>query len=294
MTHNVELQEYLQPYISDAYLRNLENQDYQTLKSLYVSFKGTDLEPKLSEQYNRVRGGLLRDISLALEDYFESEREMLERIEYYVRTKSEEYVQKGTIEITAQLVKKNDRNLVQKIFKHQDKDKYSFSSYAQTMISKHFNPAVITRIVDECLDSFIGEANSYRNDVCFRYLGYNDGTTILPSYYRSEPFEWTIGDEQVSEIQGIKNTSAALSIGSLALGFIPGVGPVAAVADVLDLLNGMTEDERINSLMTQLTATLYSDSLDCIDQYFQTIFSQFDGQRRETAANLMRLINEKF
>ena len=105
---------------------------------------------------------------------------------------------------------------------------------------------------------------------------------------------WVIGRDDVSEIQSIKNKGTALTVGSMALGLVPGIGAIAIAADVADLAYGLTQDGQINQALTQMADTIYSDSSRCIDDYLTGIFKSLTESQKETENNIIKIFNDEF
>ena len=289
-----DLRNFLRPYIRDTYFTSLDTLGYKTLKSLYTSFSGTDLSNIVYPNYKSSRDKLLEEITESLDKYFKSEEELLEDIEYSVRVAADSYVQEGTQAITQSLVEKNSRTLFQKIFKRNEQDRYSFTNYANMLINKHFKGSFVTNEVTLRLEDYIKSTTEYRFDICQQYLNKVDDNLFISNTLNSHPLAWRIGRSHIDTVQGIKDTGAALSVGSMALGLVPGIGAVAVAADIIDLAYGLSQDSQIDSAMEQLTNALYGDSLDSIEEYLQSVFGDIRRQRTESENNIRRRLYEEF
>ena len=90
------------------------------------------------------------------------------------------------------------------------------------------------------------------------------------------------------------DVGTALSVGSIALGFIPGIGAVAIAADVVDLAYGLGQDDKINQATEQLANTIYKDSSKCIDGYITSIFNSLKESQQSTENNIKKIFNDEF
>ena len=289
-----DLRNFLSPYIRDTYFTSLDTLGYKTLKSLYTSFSGTDLSDIVYPSYRSLRKRLLEEITESLDKYFKSEEELLEDIEYSVRVATDSYVKEGTRAITQSLVEKNSRTLFQKIFKHKEQDRYSFAKYANMLINKYFEGFFVTNEVALRLEDYIKSTTEYRFDICQQYLNKVDDKLFISNTLDSHQLVWEIGGSHIDTVQGIKTTGTVLSVGSMALGFVPGIGAVAIAADVIDLAYGLSQDSQIDSAMEELTNALYGDSLDSIEEYLQGVFGDVRRQRAESENNIRRRLYEEF
>jgi hypothetical protein len=116
----------------------------------------------------------------------------------------------------------------------------------------------------------------------------------IPDSVLKNQLVWVIGRDDVSEIQSIKNKGTALTVGSMVLGFVPGIGAIAIAADVADLAYGLTQDGQINQALTQMADTIYSDSSRCIDDYLTGIFKSLTESQKETENNIIKIFNDEF
>jgi hypothetical protein len=103
-----------------------------------------------------------------------------------------------------------------------------------------------------------------------------------------------VARQDISSIQNIKDFGTALTLGSIALGFVPGMQWVALAADVADVAYGMGQDKRINKAIEELANTIYLESSICLDMYIENIFAQLHKEQESTAQNIKNLFYEKF
>ena len=289
-----DLRKFLRPYICKAYFTGLDTLDYQSLKALYKSFGGTDLGDLAYPRYKILRDTLLEEITESLDKYFITEGELLEDIEYSIRVLADDYVKKGTKSITQSLVEKNSRNIFQKIFKREEQDRYSFRNYANILINTFFDSSYITNEVSSRIDGYIKTSTEYRLDICHQYINKIDDGMFISNTLNSHKLNWEVGRSHIDNVQDIKDTGTALTVGSMALGFVPGIGAVAVAADVIDLAYGLSQDSQINEAMTELTNALYGDSLVCIEEYLQDIFGDIRHQMSKSANNIKITLYEEF
>ena len=291
---NPPLRKFLRPYIEESYLSNIDGLDYTTLKSLYKSFSVTDISESISPRYHFLRDSLLADISSALDSYFQSEEETLDEMEYAIRHSADEYVKSGTETIISRLLEKNTRNLFKRVFKREEQDRYSFEEYAGRLVYETFQPSYVTGQVETGFEDFVSSSNEYRMKICEKYLKRPDPSLFINNSFSDYQLYWVIGNEHARKLDEIKFTANALTIGSFALGFVPGVGAIALAADVADFAYGMNQDKKEDEAMKKFTATLYGDSLDCIESYLQDVFGDIRSQRAESEKCIRRRLNEDF
>ena len=105
---------------------------------------------------------------------------------------------------------------------------------------------------------------------------------------------WEIGRQDVSNIQSIKNIGTALTVGSIALGFVPGMQWVAIAADVADFAYGMGQDSKISKAMDELANTIYQDSSKCLEMYIDNLFTQLKVEQESTAQKIKMIFYEEF
>lgn len=288
--------DYLYNVLREAYFSDIPSMDYMKRKVLYKAFKDTDLAPEIAGPYHELRDSLMTDILGALNSYFKSEDELLQQLEKAIRYEAQSYVEFGLEKILVAANEKNERGFFKKIFKRRDEiDRYSFEEYVNKTINEAYNYLYVENLVKEPVAEYIASSNQMRSLLFNQYFSdfyYSD--IYIPETALNKKFTWTIGRDDVSNIQSIKNTGTALSVGSLALGFIPGIGTVAVAADVIDLIYGVTEDGQINNAMEQLANTIYKDSSLCIDEFFRDVFGSLRTSRQKTEDNIRKIFNDEF
>ncbi len=168
--------------------------------------------------------------------------------------------------------------------------------YAEILINNHLSPKHIRDLVCKKLDNYVVSTKSYREnlyDNLLPHLSCND--YYINNTYENINLSWQIGRQDVQTISSIKVTGTALTLGSIAVGFIPGVGPlVTFAADVVDFAYGMTQDSQINLAMESLTQTLYEDSIISIDKYIEDVFAALREESQRKQSELMKMIYEEF
>ena len=253
--------DYLKTILRDAYFSDVQSLDYRNRKTLYNAFKDTDLSSDIAQPYHELRDSLLSEIKGVLIPYFNSEREMLTQIEEVVRYESQKYIDDGIEKIITAANEKNDRGLFKKIFKREAMDSFSFKEYVNDVINKTYDYTHIEKLTKDRISEYITSSNQLRAMMFNQYFSDDKNQNIyFPDSVLKNQLVWVIGRDDVSEIQSIKNKGTALTVGSMVLGFVPGIGAIAIAADVADLAYGLTQDGQINQALTQMADTIYSDS----------------------------------
>ena len=287
--------DYLKTILRETYFSDVQSLDYRNRKTLYNAFKDTDLSSDIEQPYHELRDSLLSEIKGVLIPYFNSEREMLTQIEEVVRYESQKYVDAGIEKIISAANEKNDRGLFKKIFQRESMDNYSFKEYVNGVINKTYDYTHIEKLTKDRLSEYITFSNQLRAMMFNQYFSDDKKRNIyIPNSVLENQLVWVIGRDDVSEIQSIKNKGTALTVGSMALGLIPGIGAIAIAADVVDLAYGLTQDGQINQALTQMADTIYSDSSRCIDDYLTGIFKSLAESQKETENNIIKIFNDEF
>ena len=287
--------DYLKTILRETYFSDVQSLDYRNRKTLYNAFKDTDLSSDIEQPYHELRDSLLSEIKGVLIPYFNSEREMLTQIEEVVRYESQKYVDAGIEKIISAANEKNDRGLFKKIFKREEIDSYSFKEYINDIINKTYDYTHIEKLTGDRISEYITSSNQLRAMMFNQYFSDDKKRNIyIPDSVLENQLVWVIGRDDVNEIQSIKNKGTALTVGSMALGFVPGIGAIAIAADVADLAYGLTQDGQINQALTQMADTIYSDSSRCIDDYLTGIFKSLTESQKETENNIIKIFNDEF
>lgn len=105
---------------------------------------------------------------------------------------------------------------------------------------------------------------------------------------------WVIGRDDVSNIQSIKNTGAAITAVSTAISFIPYLNTIAIAADALDIVYSFQQDGKINQAIEQLASTIYNDSSKCINEYIAALFKELKQQQYITEKNFRKIFKDEF
>ena len=288
--------DYLKEVLRDAYFSDVQTLDYQSRKSLYNVFKDTDLSAEIEQPYHELRDSLLTEIKSELNPYFNSEREILKQIESEIRYEAQQYVETGLEKIIQAANEKNDRGLLKQIFKRENIDNYSFREYINKVINETYDCSYIEQLTKERLAEYITSSKQLRSMLFNQYFSDENYENIYISNNAIQnQLSWMIGRGKVDEVQNIKNIGTALTVGSFALGVIPGVGTAIAVAaDVADFAYGLSQDEQINQAVEQMANTIYNDSVICIDNYITTVFQNLAEAQQTTENNFIKVFNDDF
>jgi hypothetical protein len=281
--------------MAEAYFSDVQALDYNNRKTLYTAFKDTDLESEIEQPYHELRDSIMTDIMAVLDPYFDSERTIIQQIEEIIRSESQKYVESGVERIIIAANEKNERGLVKKIFKPDYSDIYSFKEYVNEVINSEFNSRYIEQLIKDKVSAFIESSNEMRSILFNQYFSDHDYHSIyMPDDMTASSLTWIIGRQDISEIQNLKNLGTALSVGSLALGFVPGIGAVAIAADAADLIYGLSQDGKISQALEHLASTLYNDSCACINDYITNIFDGLIESQIVTEKHFRKIFNEEF
>ncbi len=284
---------YLHDEIRNSYFSDIDSLDYTSLKLLYNSFDDTDLQNIVSPRYHSLRDSLLAEITPVMNVYFDQEKQMLDDIEYSLLAYSDDFFQGGVNVVITSLMEKNNRGIMKKIFRRERMDEYSFEEYALKLINDNLNPAAIVEAVNNNMDEYLSSISRYRSEICDKYLPDDISDVNSPIRYDAT-YSWELGQQDINRITDVKSTATALTVGSIALAFVPGAAPLALLADVADFAYGMSQDDKIRFAMEDLTATLYNDSMKCATDYLTEIMTQIRNQRDETETKILEAIYENF
>jgi hypothetical protein len=293
---NGEEHDYLKNILEATYLSDIPSLDYNSRKTLFTIFKETDLAPKIEQAYLELRDSLLTEITATLTAYFDSEKDIMNKIEEAVRFESQKYVEDGVIKIITAINTKNERGAFKKIFKREDIDNYSYTEFIDKIIHETYDASYIEKLVKDRIIEFVTASNELRSTLFNQYFSDNEYSNLNISLnpIRNSLY-WYIGGDEFNEIQKVKNVGTILSVGSLALGLIPGVGTgVAAVADIADISYGMSKDNRINHAMENIGSRIYQDSSNSIDYFLTKVFDELKESQQRSEDLFIRIFNEEF
>ena len=287
--------DFLTEILRDAYFSDVQSLDYKSRKSLYNAFKNTDLSNEIEEPYRTLRDSLMSDILAVLNPYFDSEKEIIDQIETAVRYDSQKYIEKGIEEIINAANKKNDRSLFKQIFQREDIDKYTFKEYINKAINDTFDYSYVEKLAKERLSEYLHSSQDMRSMLFNQYFNDDEYENIyIPDSTAKIQLVWVIGRDDVSNIQSIKNTGAALTAVSTAISFIPYLNTIAIAADAIDIIYGFQQDGKINQAIEQLASTIYNDSSKCINEYIAALFKELKQQQYITEKNFRKIFKDEF
>ena len=98
----------------------------------------------------------------------------------------------------------------------------------------------------------------------------------------------------MDEMDKIKATANAITASSIVLAFIPGLNVVAAAADIVDFIYSLNQGTREDEAMKNLISALYIDSVECVGEYLDTIFSNVSQNRSFTEKEIKKVFYENF
>lgn len=287
--------DFLTEILRDAYFSDVQSLDYKSRKSLYNAFKNTDLSNEIEEPYRTLRDSLMSDILAVLNPYFDSEKEIIDQIETAVRYDSQKYIEKGIEEIINAANKKNDRSLFKQIFQREDIDKYTFKEYINKAINDTFDYSYVEKLAKERLSEYLHSSQDMRSMLFNQYFNDDEYENIyIPDSTAKIQLVWVIGRDDVSNIQSIKNTGAAITAVSTAISFIPYLNTIAIAADALDIVYSFQQDGKINQAIEQLASTIYNDSSKCINEYIAALFKELKQQQYITEKNFRKIFKDEF
>ena len=263
--------DYLSSELEKAYFANIDSLDYLTLKELHNSFKDTNLGYIVIDKYTAMRDSLLTEFKSALDVYFNIENKLIKDFKDALLIECDAYVVNGTKQIMTSLTAKNERGLLDEIIDNKSIDKYSFEEYANILINQHLNFSNIEKMIQEKTNILICQLNQNRNNIyALEFIELNTYALDAQNSMQLDRLKHQIDHKEIDAISGIKSTGNAIALGSLALGLVSG-GALALVADIVDLTYGLTENDRMNQQMEQLTATLYNDSMNNVTTYLNNL-----------------------
>ena len=287
--------DYLHNTLIDTYFSDIPTLDYQSMKILNNAFMDTDLYPLVNRPYVALRDSLLSEIFSVWNPYFSTEEQMLTDIEDVVREECQKYIEDGLKTIMEAVLKKNDRTFLKKLFKKQDIDEYTFEEYVNGVINQTFDPTVIESMVLPRLQEFINTSYHMRYALFNEYFDANcyDGISVDASPL-SSTLIWQIGRGDVQRMQNIKDTATMLTVGSIALGFIPGIGALAFVADAADFAYAMGQDKKERKAIQSMSDTIYNDSMASVGEYLSYIFGSISKSRSDSEQMIRSIFIQDF
>jgi hypothetical protein len=286
--------DYLRKHFEEIYFSNIDSLDYINLRALNKAFGSTDLKNLYFDRYMSLRAEILNESMETLEEYLKIEDELIDDIEGTVREECWLYIENGVTEIIEGLMTKNNRGLFKKIFKREVVDNYQFKEYAEILINEYLSPETVQKTVTDKLDQLISACTEYRQEIYNTYfLDLKVDDLFINSDFHNHKCIWTIGRQDVDNISNIQLTGKALTAGSIALGFVPGIGALAIAADIADFAYSMTQDKQIDNAMLQLTQTLLDDSFKCVDNYINEVFRIVRSSKTYTDNNAKTRLYEE-
>ena len=287
--------DYLHDILIDSYFSDVEGMDYQSMKVLNNAFAETDLYPLVNNPYNVLRDHLLAEIFSVWDPYFKTEAQMLDDIEDVVREESRVYIESGLSSIMEAVLAKNDRTFIKKLFKRKSIDSYTFEEYVNEVINQTFDPKVIEEITTSRMTEYLESCSRMRSSFFNEYFDENNysGLTIDSAPLASF-LDWRIGRNDVGRMQNIKDTGTALTVGSIALGFIPGIGALAFAADVADFAYGMRQDSKERKAIQDISDTIYNDSYASVESYLSRVFGGIRESRKTTEEAIRTIFEQDF
>lgn len=287
--------DYLKQNLGEIYFSNIDTLDYINLRALNKAFGSTDLKDLYYDRYTSLRDSLLKESMEVLDKYLKVEGQLIDDVEATLRKECRLYIQEGVTQIIESLMTKNNRGTLKKIFKRETIDNYSFQEYAEILINQHLSPTSVQKIVVSQLEQLVSVCTDYRQDLYETYffdIKFDD--LFINSDFLDKKCIWTIGRQDVDNISSIQFTGKALTVGSIALGFIPGIGALAIAADIADFAYGMTQDKQVNNAMLQLTQTLLDDSLKSVDSYLDEVFRSIRNSKTYSDNYAKSRLHEEF
>ncbi len=293
--HHAE-HDYLKDVLTETYLSALDTIDYRSLKTLYKSFLGTNLESAIAPSYKEARESAMRDIRSLLTEYYQQEQSLLDMVEYNTRQEIQEHIETQIVDIVSLLSEKLDRGIFKKIFKRQDMDNYSFLNYSTKLIGERLNQQEINQKIETNVRDFISASNKMRGQYISNYLdeAYSDPAFyISPNVLKQDSIAMQISTTDAAAIQDIRNTGTAVSIASVALAFTP-YGWVAIAADIADLYLGFTESSRVEPMLDSLSSSIYTGTTEAVNEHLNTLFARIKRERNDSESYFWRKLNEDF
>lgn len=293
--NNSSQYDFLHDALKEAYFADIDNLDYYGLKSLHMAFKDTDLDKLVYPRYSSVRNDLVKGIMDELNPFFDTEEEILDAIDEAIRTDLQEYIENGVVGVVSDLSEKVDRGIFKRTFKRQDMDNYSVTEYAKKLVAKYIDEEYISDLIYTRVGGFIQASTDAR----FEYLSnYCDDAAENGLYYiggdvGTDSMDLMVENSKAQEIQNLKAFNDATTVTSLALIFTP-VGWVGVLVDALDFYNGMTESSKINTMMDQMSESLYVGYSDQVDKYLTGLYNQVNKAREDSKNYITRYFYEVF
>ncbi len=287
--------DFLRDALKEAYFVGVDSLEYFGLKSLHTAFLNTDLDKLVYPRYSSVRGEIVKGIMEELNPYFAAEKEYLESVDDTIRQDLETYIENGVISVIADLSEKLDRGLFKRTFKRVDMDNYSITEYAERLVAKYIDNDFITRLICDSLDDYIQASTITRYDYLNNYCqDASDNTNYyINGEMGSKSVEIVVDNSKARDIQDLKTFNDATTVTSLALMFTP-VGWVGILVDALDFYNGFTESSKINTMLDQLSESLYVSYTEQVNNYLSKLYTRVDKARKDSQDYIIRYFYEVF
>ena len=287
--------DYLYEILKDSYFSDIADMDYQSMKVLNNAFTGTDLYLLVNHPYKELRDSLLSEIFSVWDPYFKAEKQLLDDIEEVVREECQGYIESGLETIMEAALAKNQRTFFKKLFNKQSIDEYTFEQYVNGVINQTFNPEVVEDLTVARLSEYLASSSRMRLSLFNEYFDEEDYSGIvIDSTPLNSVLNWQIGRGDVSRMQNIKDTGTLLTVGSFALGFIPGVGALAFAADVADFAYGMKQDSKEQQAIQSMSDTIYNDSTFSVETYLSNVFSRIRESRNASEKKIRTIFKQDF
>lgn len=294
--NNVQQHDFLYNALKEAYFEEIDSLEYYGLRSLHKAFEGTDLDKLVYSRYSDVRNEILKGIMEELTPYFDAEQELLEAIDSQLREDLEKYIEKGVVQVASELSERVDRGFFKRTFQRKDIDNYSITEYAELLVSRYIDKDYISDLIYKRMGNYVRETTLVRK----AYLQhYREDATKNDEYYITgvlsddTPYNLSVSNSMASEIQNLKTKNEATTFISFALAFTP-IGWPAFLLDAYDFYNGMTEGSKVETMMNQMSESLYLGYTNQIDVYLHKVYTTIDNAREVSKDFIIEDFYENF
>ena len=221
---------FLDTFIEESLISNIDNMDYFELKSLSHSFKETQFFDKVDRKRKELKKKMSKQIKKDLSEYTKSESESLNYLELSIKTF-----------LATHLYEKYPM-IMEDIFENDlPKDYYNIESFANGIIDKYISNQAIEEFIRNEINKYSQEINNTRKEilssVTFEDIP-NNGYQFLFEL-RQRPLRIGCNSYTLYSISKIQNekdrVGTALSVASFLGSFVPG----GVILDAIDLGYGI-------------------------------------------------------
>lgn len=269
---------FLRPLFQENLISTLSQQDYRYVRDVYNSFSNTDLHPQIDSIYTELRSVVVPKIKQSIEDYSNSETQLLEELKTKTLQEISSYIEKGLPIVIEGGLDKINRGILEEIFSSQETDSLSIRDFFEYKVNKEVAQKHIAQLIYNNVNDFASTIAKCRYNIAEQLLSSppQQNEFILQHTFSIENYNYSdINWSPIDKIQQIHEQVDWTSWGLTIVSMIP----VAGVAfDIADLAYSIWSDNKkgkqINALLEQFAAEYSSMLNQNISENIDIIFNK--------------------